>query len=240
MKQKVFVMAAVAALLAAGSLAAVSATGQSNHSKPAAGRKAARLHQARDLATASSYLGISSAQLTSELSSGKTLAQVAQATPGKSADGLIQALLAAKRAKVDALAAGLPRRVSAEVNRPGGPGRRALLASRRAGHGAHRIAALFAKPIRPGSVAAGYLGVSPSQLQSELRAGKTLGQVADATAGKSQAGLVAALVDAGRQRVDRAVSAGWLTAAHASKRLGHFEKRANALVKRQFAGGSSH
>lgn len=240
MKQKVFVLAAVAAALAAASFAAVSATGQSEHPrKPAAARKAARARHAHDLATAASYLGISSAQLSSELSSGKTLAQVADATSGKSAKGLIDALIVAKQANLSKLAASLPKRMSAEVNRAGGPGRGARQAVKRSEHGAPRVAALFAAPGRPGSVAASYLGVAPAQLQSELQAGKSLAQVADATAGRSKAGLIAALVAAKRQKLAQAAGAGRLSAARESKRLGSLQKRMSILAQRKFAGSGS-
>jgi hypothetical protein len=45
------------------------------------------------LAVAESYLGVSSTRLRSELRSGKTLAQLAGSTAGKSAAGLLQALI---------------------------------------------------------------------------------------------------------------------------------------------------
>src|SRR5215470_18008999 len=53
------------------------------------------------LDAAASYIGISEDQLNSELESGKTLAQVAQAH-GKSADGLVNALVAEAKKHVDA------------------------------------------------------------------------------------------------------------------------------------------
>jgi hypothetical protein len=53
------------------------------------------------LATASEYLGISGAELRSQLESGKTLAQIAKAE-GKSVEGLVQALLDDADAKLDA------------------------------------------------------------------------------------------------------------------------------------------
>ena len=42
--------------------------------------------------------------------------------------------------------------------------------------------------------AATYLGLSESALQTQLQSGKTLGEIADATAGKTRAELIAALV----------------------------------------------
>jgi hypothetical protein len=56
------------------------------------------------LKAAAAYLGMTNAQLTTELRSGKSLAQVATAK-SRSVDGLEQALLAALRQKVDAAVA---------------------------------------------------------------------------------------------------------------------------------------
>jgi len=96
LRQKVIAAAAVAVLLAGGALAAVSATGQTNSRKTRSARLARTVQRraSRDLATAAGYLGLSSGQISSELRSGKTLAQIAAATPGKSEQGLIDALVA--------------------------------------------------------------------------------------------------------------------------------------------------
>jgi hypothetical protein len=83
------------------------------------------------LAAAARYLGISHARLRSELRSGRTLAQIAAATPGRSTGGLIDAIVAQRRARIEAAAsagrisrsreasslAGLRRRVTAAVER---------------------------------------------------------------------------------------------------------------------------
>lgn len=241
LRQKVFAGAAVLALLAGGALAAVSATGQKNTHKDrnkvrqarladrAAG--AGRIGHAHDLATAATYLGLPSARLEGELRAGKTLAQVADATSGKSAAGLIEALVAAKRSRLSAAAAKLPQRVSAEVNRVGLRARAATPVNRAA-----RLRSLLAGPRHVGAVAAGYLGMTPAQLRAELRAGRTLAQLADATSGKSTAGLIDALVAAKRERLAAAVGAKRITPAEQAKRLSAFGKRASALVQRQFAG----
>jgi hypothetical protein len=73
--------------------------------------------------------------------------------------------------------------------------------------------------------AARYLGVSRRRLRSELRAGTTLAQVADATAGRSQAGLIGALVNAKRRRLAAEVSA-------ERARLARFTARIGVLVDR--------
>jgi ABC-type microcin C transport system duplicated ATPase subunit YejF len=241
LRQKVFAGAAVLALLAGGALAAVSATGQKNTHKDRNKVRQARLADraggagrighVHDLASAAAYLGVSSARLEGQLRAGKTLAQVADATSGKSATGLIEALVAAKRSRLTAAAAKLPQRVSAEVNRVGLRARAATPIN-----GAARLQSLFAGRHHVGAVAAGYLGMTAAQLRAELRAGKTLALVADATAGKSTAGLIDALVAAKRERLIRAVSAKRITTAEQAKLLAAFGKRASALVQRQFAG----
>ena len=65
------------------------------------------------------------------------------------------------------------------------------------------------------TAAASYLGLTESALATQLQAGKTLAQVADATSGKSAAGLVAALVAAEKTEIAAAVTAGRLTQAQA-------------------------
>ncbi len=52
--------------------------------------------------------------------------------------------------------------------------------------------------------AAEYLGISVEQLTSELKAGVSLGQIAAATPGKSESGLIQALVTERRQRLAKA------------------------------------
>ena len=67
---------------------------------PAGGHHVFR-HHGPNLDTAATYLGITEAQLRTELEGGKTLAQIA-AAHGKTAEGLVDALLKAAKAKLDA------------------------------------------------------------------------------------------------------------------------------------------
>jgi hypothetical protein len=236
-RQKVIVAAAVAALLAGAALAAVSATGQGNPHRVSSAQRAAR-HRAHTgaLAPAAAYLDVSVQQLSAQLRSGKTLAQIANSTSGKSEAGLVAALLAAKQAKLAQAAATLPRRVSAEVNRAGGPG--AAVGSRRAGRGQgrSRLATLFTGRNSLGTVASRYLGLSASSLRTQLHAGKTLAQVADATPGKSSAGLVDALVAERQQRMARSAASGKLSSARRARRAARLQRHVSLLVQRKFAG----
>lgn len=54
-----------------------------------------------ELNTAATYLGISTTDLQTKLQSGQTLAQIANATAGKSVGGLIQAIVQDETAKID-------------------------------------------------------------------------------------------------------------------------------------------
>jgi len=152
-----------------------------------------------DLQAAATYLGTTTSSLLTQLQAGKTLAQIASATSGKSTAGLIGALVAAEKAEIadavkankltqaqaDAITANLQQRFTDFVNGvhpshgPGGP------------HG-------FGGP-GPLAAAATYLGITQSALETQLQAGKTLAQIANATSGKSAAGLIAALVADAKQ-----------------------------------------
>lgn len=54
-----------------------------------------------DLSAAASYLGISETDLRAKIQSGSTLASIANATSGKSRDGLVQALVAHETTEID-------------------------------------------------------------------------------------------------------------------------------------------
>jgi hypothetical protein len=68
------------------------------------------------------------------------------------------------------------------------------------------------------SAAAGYLGVSESQLADELRSGSTLAQIARSR-GKSVAGLEQAITASIRARLDKAVADGRVTRSQAQQLL---------------------
>jgi hypothetical protein len=193
-RQRLFALAAVVAVIVGGTLAAVTI-----------GRGAS--HESRGpLATASSYLGIPVSQLRGELQSGKSLAQIANATSGKSSAGLVSVLLAAGREKLTKAQTSLPRRVNALVD---------------------RVRVLAQRP-----AAAHYLGLRPGQLGRELRSGKTLAQIASATPGRSVAGLIDAIVAARKPALDARVAAGRLTQAKADARLAKLRSRVASAVNR--------
>ncbi len=68
----------------------------------------------------------------------------------------------------------------------------------------HRRAHAHASVHRAGALlpaAAGYLGISTAELRKKLRSGQTLAQIAAATPGRTEAGLIAALLSAEQARV---------------------------------------
>jgi hypothetical protein len=80
------------------------------------------------------------------------------------------------------------------------------------------------------AAAASYLDLTAAELQTKLQSGKTLAQVADATNGKSAAGLIDALVAAEKKELAAAVSAGRLTQAQADTIEASLVQRFTALV----------
>jgi hypothetical protein len=81
--------------------------------------------------------------------------------------------------------------------------------------------------------AASYLGLTRGQLRAELRGGKSLAQVAGAH-GKSVDGLVDALVDRVKERLDAGVAAGRLTKAERDQALKGLRARLTDLVNLRF------
>jgi len=82
--------------------------------------------------------------------------------------------------------------------------------------------------------ASGYLGVDPKTLLPQLRGGKSLADIANATPGKSASGLIAALTNAANARVDAAVTANKLTADQAAALKTKIAAEITAFVNRSF------
>jgi len=81
-----------------------------------------------------------------------------------------------------------------------------------------------------------YLGITPQELRSELRAGKSLAQIATAH-GKTVDGVVDAVVAPAKARLDRAVANGHLTRQRADELLGRLTDAVEKAVQRVHAGG---
>jgi polyhydroxyalkanoate synthesis regulator phasin len=81
--------------------------------------------------------------------------------------------------------------------------------------------------------AAKYLGITEAQLRTELQNGKSLADVAKAH-GKTVDGLVDAVVDEAKTRLDAAVKAGKLTQAQANEMLSDLKDRITDFVNGRF------
>jgi ribosomal protein L10 len=98
----------------------------------------------------------------------------------------------------------------------------------------HVVAAQHAKSriARPGLLAlpSAYLGLSKDTIKAQLVAGKTLAEVANATPGKSAAGLVDYVVAASTAKLDAWVAAGKITQAKEGALLAKLRPKVTALV----------
>ncbi|HZO78184.1 MAG TPA: hypothetical protein VFB39_09085 [Solirubrobacteraceae bacterium] len=89
--------------------------------------------------------------------------------------------------------------------------------------------ALFLGHASPVAAAAGYLGLSVSQLFNELRSGRSVAQIAKAR-GKSVSGLERAATAAIKSRLDQAVAAKRITKAQEQKLLAMLSSRVRDLI----------
>jgi hypothetical protein len=185
---------------------------------------------------AASYLGLTDGQLRMRLENGKSLAEVAKAQ-GKSVDGLIQALVNAAKKRLDAaVAAGRLTRTQADSILSGLKAQVTAFVNGTA----PLLGPLFGRPgfgppfpitmrAFAGLDVASYLGLTDGQLRMRLENGKSLAEVAKAQ-GKSVDGLVQALVNAAKKRLDAAVAAGRLTRTQADSILSGLKAQVTAFV----------
>ena len=201
----------VVGLAALGGGGAAVAASQSSPASPAAANSA--------IATdAAGQLGVTPAALTAAIKKAMTDQIEAQVTAGtltKAQATAIEARLAQADAPLFALGA------------RGGPGGDH-------GHG-------FGGPGGPVSLdaAATYIGVTATELRTQLEAGKTLAAIATAN-GKTADGLKAALTTAATNDLDAAVTAGKLTAAQEKTILANLPARLDDEINEAHTGGMGH
>ena len=174
------------------------------------------------LTPAASYLGISASDLAADLKSGKTLAQEATAK-GKTASGLIDAIVAAEKKVLDAQVSAGWLTDTQETN--------VLAAIKNAVTDLVNNGPLAPPAPKNGllQTAATYLGMSVSDLQSDLKSGKSLADEATAK-GKTVDGLVQALLAPLKSALDQRVSSGDLTSAQETGILNREQQRLTDLV----------
>ena len=180
------------------------------------------------LNAAVTYLGVDKATIVSGLKSGQSLAQIATAH-GKTADGLVAALLAPAKLKLDAAVA---------AGRLTGDRETTLLTRLQAAlttlvNRSH-TPKTHTHPVRvdPAIIfraATSYLGVDLKTIFQEVRGGKTLADVAVAH-GKTADGLTAAIVASVKAKLDAQVGAGRITAQQETDFLTQFQTAVAKIV----------
>jgi hypothetical protein len=185
-------------------------------------------------AAIATYLGLTQSQIQTDLRGGQTLAQVAVAQ-GKTAAGLEAAIVADAKTRLDAdVAAGkltaaqetsmladLGSRVDDMVNSTGPP-------AGAGGPGSH--GGPWGPVGGPSSGAiATYLGLTKAQIETDLKAGQTLAQIAVAQ-GKTAAGLEAAILADAKTHLDADVTAGSITAAQETTMLAALDAHVADMV----------
>lgn len=194
---------------------------------------------AKGLETSATYLGLTIGDLKTKLP-GTSLAAIADGTPGKSRAGLVAELQAAVNAAIDsALAANTITREQSDKAKADAPARIARFVDhvyeQRASKPNVTTRGLKVAAFVGDAVAAAreYLGLTQPDLGRALREGKSLGEVANSTAGKSRDGLIAHLVNAATTRIDRATTDGKITAEHAASLKSQVGPAVTALVDRK-------
>jgi hypothetical protein len=181
------------------------------------------------------YLGMTEKDLHAKLP-GTSLAAIANATPGKSRNGLVADLVTFGNTHIDkALAEKKITDDQAKKLRDALPGRVASFVDRtwpkpRTTAGGTNVKGFLGDLFEAGQA---YLGVSGTEIRAQLAAGKSLGEIANATPGKSRDGLVGALVTAATARIDQAVSANKLTADQAAALKAKVATEVAAFVDRK-------
>jgi hypothetical protein len=164
------------------------------------------------------YLGIAPADLKTKLA-GTSLGAIANATPGKNRDGLVAALTTASTTAIDKALA--DKKITAEQADKAKVG----LAKHIGEFVDHVYTKVERKPVAPKvemfigdavTAARDYLGVPATDLMTALRAGKSLGEIADSIPGKNRAGLINAITSATNAKINQATAAGKITAEQAA------------------------
>lgn len=165
------------------------------------------------------YLGVTPAELKAKVP-GTSLAAIANATPGKSRDELVRTLTAAVDSAIDrAVTDGKITPEQADKAKAAAPEHIAkfvdhVYPKRDPRAAAPKVHAFIGNAV---SASTEYLGLTTKDLMAALRSGKSLGEIADGTSGKSRDGLVAAITASAGTKIDAAAQAGKITADQATQ-----------------------
>ena len=190
------------------------------------------------------YLGMTAADLKTKLP-GTSLAAIANTTAGKSRDGLVTYLTnAVNDAIAKALADGKVTQAQADKAKAEAPAHIAKFVDNVWPKTKPRPANPQAKTPNVQAFIGDflnttrtYLGITQQDLMTQLRSGKSLGDIAGATTGKSRDGLIAALTNSANDKIDQAWKAQRLTADQATALSAKVKDAVTQLVDRKGFGG---
>ena len=183
------------------------------------------------------YLGFTLADLKTKLP-GTSLGAIADKTAGKSRAGLVADLQNTVNAAIDsALAANKITKDQSDKAKADAPGQIAKFVDHVYEQRTPKTTTRALKVTEfVGDVfgaARDYLGIAQADLTKALREGKSLGDIANATAGKSKDGLVAELTTAANAKIDKAKTDGKITADQATALKSQVGAAVTMLVDRK-------
>ena len=183
------------------------------------------------------YLGLTVADLKTKLP-GTSLGAIADKTAGKSRAGLVADLQNTVNAAIDsALAANKITKDQSDKAKADAPGQIAKFVDHVYEQRTPKTTTRALKVTEfVGDVfgaARDYLGIAQADLTKALRDGKSLGDIANATAGKSKDGLVAQLTTAANAKIDKAKTDGKITADQATALKSQVGAAVTMLVDRK-------
>lgn len=189
------------------------------------------------------YLGLSAGDLKTKLP-GTSIGAIANTTAGKSRAGLVADLQNSVNAAVDgAVGANTITKEQGDKAKADAPAQIARFVDhvyeQRAAKPKVTTRALKVAEFVGDAVAAtrDYLGMTLPDLIKALREGKSLGEIANGTAGKSRDGLVASLVTLANTKIDKATTDGKITAEQAAALKAQVGPAVTAAVDGKRAAG---
>ena len=184
------------------------------------------------------YLGLTAGDLKTKLP-GTSLGAIADKTAGKSRAGLVADLQSTVNAAIDKLlAAGKITKEQSDKAKAEAPGQIAKFVDhvyeqrspKTTTTRPEKVTAFVGDAF---AVAREYLGLSQADLTKALREGKSLGEIANATPGKSRDGLIGQLATAANAKIDKARADGKITADAATALKAQVGTTVTALVDRK-------
>jgi hypothetical protein len=188
------------------------------------------------------YLGTNAADLKTALP-GTSLGALADKTAGKNKTGLVNTLTTWANGQIDKAVVDkkltVDQAAQIKSNAPGQittfvdhayPAKRTVTPKAPRPTPAPRVQTFIGDAA---SAARDYLGVTAADLTTSVRSGKSLGEIADTTSGKTRTGLIATIAATTNTKIDKAVADGKLTVDQATTLKATLQSAVTTLVDRK-------